>query len=600
MTFVNSVPFTTRPEIEGTFGVVSTTHWIASAVAMGVLERGGNAFDAAVAAGFTLQTVEPHLNGPAGEAPILAYAAGRATPNVICGQGVSPAAATIQRFRDLGLDLIPGTGLLAACVPAAFDAWMLLLRDYGTISLRDALAPAIYYAQNGVPVLPRIEATIESVRGLFSTHWKSSGAVYLRDGQTPRRGTLHRNPALAACYERVAREAEAQPGNRDAQIETARAVWYRGFVAEEIDRFCRRTDTLDTDGNPHQGLLTGEDMAQWQAQIEAPVSGQFRNYEVFKFGAWSQGPVMLQQLALLDGFPLEQLDPTGPEFVHLVLECSKLAFADREAFYGDPNFVDVPLGHLLSPEYTRERRVLIGRTASQILQPGLTGDDRAWQRLVEIQTARKTSVAVGAGEPTAGEVVAERGDTVHIDVIDRHGNMVAATPSGGWMQSSPVIPALGFPLGTRAQMFWLEEGLPSSLAPGKRPRTTLSASIAFRDGVPYMAWGTPGGDQQDQWATQLFLRHAAGGLNLQEAVEAPNWHSLHFPSSFWPRAAQPGAVVVEGRMPQATINELVRLGHKVEVGPTWSEGRLCAASQQGGHLRAASDPRSMQGYAVGR
>jgi gamma-glutamyltranspeptidase/glutathione hydrolase len=605
MTAPRPASFLTRPQIEGTFGAVASTHWIASGVAMGVLERGGNAFDAAVAAGFTLQMVEPHLNGPAGEVPIMVYDRRKGTPEVICGQGVAPAAATIERYTSLGLDLVPGTGLLAACVPGSFGAWMLLLRDYGTISLREALEPAIHYARNGVPVIPRIESSVESVRALFENYWPGSAAIYLKDGG-PRRGGIHRNESVAATYERILTEAEAAGGSRERQIEAARKAWYEGFVAGAVGRFCASGDVLDADGKPHTGLLTADDMARWQARVEKPARGKYRNYEVFKPGPWSQGPVMLQQLALLEGFPLEELDPNGAEFVHLIVECSKLAFADREAFYGDPDFVDVPLDRLLSKPYNDERRRLVGDDASAELISGRS--DEAWQRHLAAVARRRVDTAVGAGEPTVAgtgeptvaEPVAERGDTVHIDVVDRFGNMVAATPSGGWLQSSPVIPALGFPLGTRGQMFWLRPGLPSSLAPGKRPRTTLSASIAFRDGEPYLAWGTPGGDQQDQWSLQLFLRHAASGLGLQQSIEQPGWHSEHFPASFWPRAARPRALVVEGRMPAETVAELRRRGHEVEIGPDWSEGRLCAAARDGALLKAAADPRTTQGYAVGR
>jgi gamma-glutamyltranspeptidase/glutathione hydrolase len=607
MSIPAAVPFLTRPQIEGTFGAVASTHWIASAVAMGVLERDGNAFDAAVAAGFALQMVEPHLNGPAGEVPIVVYDRRNARPEVICGQGVSPAAATIERYEALGLDLVPGTGLLAACVPGAFGAWLLLLRDYGTISLRAALEPAIHYARNGVPVIPRIESAVAGVRSVFADHWPGSAMIYLRNGDVPQRGGIHSNPILADTYERILAEAEAAGGARERQIEAARRTWYEGFVAEEIDRFCSSGCVLNADGIPHAGLLTGDDMAAWEATVEAPVSRAFQSYEVFKPGAWSQGPVMLQQLALLEGFPLHELDTNGPDFVHLVVECSKLAFADREAFYGDPNFVDVPLQRLLSAEYNDSRRRLVGGDASGELLSGRT-DDASWQRHLAAIGQRKAATATGAGEPTVAgtgeptvaDVIAERGDTVHVDVVDRHGNMVAATPSGGWLQSSPLIPSLGFPLGTRAQMFWLERGLPASLAPRKRPRTTLSASIAFRDGEAYLAWGTPGGDQQDQWSLQLFLRHAVSGLNLQQAIEQPGWHSDHFPASFWPRTARPKALVVEGRLPAATVTELCRRGHEVEIGPDWSEGRLCGASRDGNVVRAAADPRSVQGYAVGR
>jgi gamma-glutamyltranspeptidase/glutathione hydrolase len=323
---------------------------------------------------------------------------------------------------------------------------------------------------------------------------------------------------------------------------------------------------------------------------------------------------------MLKGDDIAALDPTGPDFVHLVVEALKLAMIDRDAWYADPDFVDVPIKALLSDEYAAARRRLIGETASHEMRPG--APDGRTPRLATVRAAAAAGAGVGeptvgrlaggVGEPTLardGEAPVDRrgamaGDTCHVDVIDRWGNMVSATPSGGWLQSSPVIPALGFGLGTRAQMFWLEEGLPTSLAPGRRPRTTLSPSFVFKDGKPYMPFGTPGGDQQDQWQTIFFLRHAEHGLNLQEAIDAPSFHTEHVRTSFYPRPSRPGVVVVEGRAPTATIEELRRRGHVVEVGELWSEGRLsaCAAerTEEGTILKAGANPRGMQGYAVGR
>jgi gamma-glutamyltranspeptidase/glutathione hydrolase len=599
MSVINPNPFTTRPEIEGTFGVVASTHWIATAVGMAALEKGGNAFDAAVATAFTLQVVEPHLNGPGGDVPVIVYDVKRGKPEVICGQGPAPAGATIAHYRREGLDLVPGTGLLAACVPGTFETWMLLLRDYGTASLREVLTPALGYAQHGYPLVERASATIATVAELFRRHWPTSAAVYLPNGNVPAPGTLVSNPALAATYVRILKEAESAGGDRVAQIERARKSWSHGFVAEAIDRFCRTQDVLDTSGKPHRGVLTGSDMARWTPRVEAPLTYDYGRYTVCKTGPWGQGPVMLQQLALLKGFDLDRLDPAGPDFIHLQVECAKLAYADREAFYGDPDFVEVPTVTLLSEAYNAERRKLAGATASLELRPGSIKGFSAAIRL-QREGSPQVADAAGAGEPTVGRLGGTRGDTVHFDIVDEAGNMVSATPSGGWLQSSPVIPELGFPLGTRAQMFWLEEGLPASLAPNKRPRTTLSPTFALRDGEPYLAWGTPGGDQQDQWITQLFLRHVHAGLNLQEAIDAPAWHSEHFPSSFWPRAARPGVLVVEGRVPRATVAELTRRAHIVEVGADWSEGRLTAAARDGVRRRAAANPRGMQGYAAGR
>jgi gamma-glutamyltranspeptidase/glutathione hydrolase len=612
---VQQSKFTTRPEIDGTFGVVASTHWIGTAVGMGILERGGNAFDAAVATAFTLQVVEPHLNGPGGDAPILVYDVRKGRPEVICGQGPAPAAATIEHYRSLGLDLVPGTGLLAACIPGPFDAFMLMLRDYGTLRVRDVLEPAIFYARHGYPLVERIPATIETVEDLFREHWTTSADLYLPGGSVPEPGAIFTNDALAKTYERILAEGESGGGGRDGEIERARTAWSQGFVAEAIDRFCRTQEVMDTSGRRHRGVLTGQDMAGWQATVEAPISFAYGRYTVLKPPAWTQGLVTLQQLALLSGFDLQGLDPTGPDFIHLQVEAAKLAFADRDTFYGDPAFVEVPVEQLLGTAYNEERRRLITQAASLELRPGsIPGYGK---EIGAREGGERVAVgATGAGEPTVGRIQrvakpaddarasekagAVRGDTVHFDIVDRWGNMVSGTPSGGWLQSSPVIPELGFPLGTRAQMFWLDEEHPAALVPGKRPRSTLSPTMALRDGEPYLAWGSPGGDQQDQWIPQFFLRHVHAGLNLQEAIDAPAWHTEHFPSSFWPRTSRPGVVVVEGRVPEATVAELRRRGHIVEIGEDWSEGRLTAASRDGVRRKAAANPRGMQGYAAGR
>lgn len=594
--------FTTRPEITGTYGVVATTHWLASATGMGVLERGGNAFDAAVAAGFVLQVAEPHLNGPAGEFPAIFHSAAENQTRVLCAQGTMPRAATIARFRELGLNNIPGSGVLGATIPGAFDGWMMFLRDYGTISLRDALEPAIYYADSGVPVLPKIATFIGRVEKLFNTEWTSSGDIYLNKGRAPEVGSFLKNPAIGATYRRIIAEAEQASGNRDGQIEAARRIWAEGFVAEAIDRFYTTERVLDASGNHHVGLLRGEDLRDWTATYEMPRTLDYHNYTVCKTDFWGQGPVLLQALGILQPMELAKLEPDGPDFVHLVVEAIKLAFADREAWYGDPLHVDVPADTLLSSSYAAQRRALISDTASLDMRPGHPDG-----RTPNIEANMNADTDLGEighyfslGEPTVQASGEARGDTVHIDIIDRYGNLVSMTPSGGWLQSAPVIPELGFCLNTRGQMFWLDEKSQSALAPGRRPRTTLSPSLALRDGVPYLAFGTPGGDQQDQWQTLLFLNHVEHGMNLQQAIDHPAFHSEHFPVSFWPRVNRPGRLVMEGRYPSATIDELIKRGHEVMVGEDWSEGRLSAASKEGSILRAAANPRGMQGYAIGR
>src|SRR4030088_2776933 len=471
MSKINPDPFTTRPEIEGTFGVVTSTHWIATAVGMATFEKGGNAFDAGVATAFTLQVVEPHLNGPGGDVPIIVHDTKRGRTEVICGQGPAPAGATIAHYPSGGL---------AACVPGPFESWMLLLRDYGTLRLRDVLEPAIGYARDGYPLVERASATIATVEQLFRKYWTTSAAVYLPNNEVPKPGTLFTNKTLSETYARILKEAESAGSDRLAQIESARKAWSRGFVAEAIDKFCRTQEVMDVSGSPHRGVLRADDMARWQPSVEAPLTYDYGRYTVCKPGVWSQGPVMLQQLALLKGFELDGLDPAGAEFIHLQIECAKLAFADREKFYGDPNFNEIPVATLLSDQYNNARRKLISDRASLDFIPGSVEGFGSVIKLRREVGHREAAGAMGAGEPTVGRFGEGRGDTLHFDVIDQAGNMISATPSGGWLQSSPVIPDLGFCLGSRAQMFWLEEGHPASLAPGKRPRATLTPTPAPR------------------------------------------------------------------------------------------------------------------------
>ena len=589
--------FTTRPELTGDFGMVASTHWLASAAGMATLERGGNAFDAAVAAGLTLQVVEPHLNGLGGDAPILLWSAERREPLVICGQGPAPAAATIERYRELGLELVPGSGLLAACVPGAFDAWMLMLRDFGTMAPADVFTYAIHYAERGFPLLPRMVETIAEVEELFRDEWPTSAELWLDGGRAPRAGTIWRNRPLADTYKRIVAEAETAGGGREEQVDAARDAFLRGFVAEAIAEFVDGAEVLDSSGRRNPGLLSGDDMAGFAATIEAPVSSDYRGLTVCKAGPWSQGPVFLQQLRLLEDFDLAAMGRESAEFVHTVVECSKLAFADREAWYGDPERVDVPLETLLSREYAAARRALVGAEASDELRPG--SPDGREPLLAPPPPVDEVAAGLGAGEPTLGR--AQPGDTCHVDVVDSEGNMVAATPSGGWLHSSPAIPGLGLCLGTRAQMFWLTEGLPNSLEPGKRPRTTLTPSLALRDGEPYMAFGTPGGDGQDQWSLQFLLSHLDCALNLQESIDAPAFTSTHFPSSFYPRASEPGHLELEERFGDSVVAELRARGHDVGVAEPWSIGRMSAVTRTpDGVLRAAANPRGMQGYAAGR
>jgi len=615
--------FTTRPEILGTFGVVTSTHWLASSTGMSLLEKGGNAFDAAVATGFVLQVVEPHLVGPAGEVPIIFHSVSTGKTEVLCGQGPTPAAATLEHYKGLGLDLIPGNGLLPAVIPGAFDAWMCLLRDHGTMRLRDVLEPAIFYAEKGHALMPRIANTIGTLKDFFETHWPSTAEIYVPAGQVPAALKRFCNPTLANTWKRVLTEAEAAGTDRQTQIEAARDAFYRGFVAEAIDKYVRTNEVMDESGSAHRGVLTGQDMAGYRASYEPALTYDYGDYTIAKAGAWSQGPAFLQTLALLKGRDLAAMAPDGADFIHYVTEAMKLAYADREVYYGDPRFVDVPLEQLLSEAYNAPRRALITEQASHVLQPGVVPGyeaqrDRVMDTLnrlsretppaseataarIEPQASAAASATGGATASAAQQLSAKRGDTTHLDIIDRWGNMVSATPSGGWFQSSPVIPELGFGLNTRAQMFWLEPGLPCTLAPGKRPRTTLTPSLALRHGKPYMVFGTPGGDQQDQWQLLMFLRHVHHGLGLQRIMDMPMSHTLHAPKSFYPRDRQSGHLAVEASFAPEVIAALARRGHRMDVNPEWAIGRLTAALlDDDGIMHAAASPRLMQAYAVGR
>jgi len=595
--------------------MAASTHWLATASAQAVLERGGNAFDAAVAGAFVLHVVEPHLNGPGGDVVGLFVTEFEPrNPIVLMGQGPAPAGATVEHYRSEGLDLVPGAGALAAAIPGAVDAWLLLLRDHGSWELPDVLHFAIGYARDGHPMLGRVAATIEAVAELFTEHWPTSAEQWMPGGSPVAEGELVVNPALATTLQRLAEAATGE--SRQERIDAARREWREGFVAEAIVRFIRDPHRHSTGGD-HAGVITGNDLAGFSAGYESAVTGEFRGHTIAKSGPWGQGPAILQTLAILSGLDDDLLDPSTGVGAHTILESQKLAFADREAYYGDG--ADVPLDYLLSPGYADLRRRLITNAASLQLRPGtVAGVDAYFPPLVE---ERPAGSAAGIGEPTieraqpsepgenpldAGEPSVDlggvtRGDTCHIDVIDRWGNVVSATPSGGWLQSNPTIPELGFCLGTRLQMTWLERGTPSTLTPGMRPRTTLTPTLVFGPNDEVTALGSPGGDQQDQWQLLYLLRTIIGGYTPQEAIDAPAFHSTAFPESFWPRTWTPGGAVVESRLPEAAVAELVLRGHNVTQVGGWSLGRLSAVGRsQSGLLFGAANPRGAQGYAAGR
>lgn len=584
----------TRPELAGHFGMVAATHWLAAATGMGILEKGGNAFDAAVASGLVLQVVEPHLNGPGGEVPIMIYEASTDKVSVICGQGPLPGSASIDRLRSLGLVQVPGTGLLPACVPGAFGAWMMLLENFGQLELEEVLAPAIAYAVGGFRLLPRAAATIAAQEENFRQFWPTSAEVYLGSGMVPIGGKNWSNPLLGATYQRLLVEAKAAKGGRESRISRARDIFYQGFVAEAIDSFVAKTEVLDDSGHIHGGMLNGDDLATWYPTLENSVSIDYHNTQVHKTGPWGQGPVFLQQLRLLEGFDLKSLGSNSPKFVHIVTEAAKLAFADRDAFYGDPNFVEIPMEHLLSRSYANERRTLITDSASYELRPGSPGGYQPWIAGPQLFSTTDKGARTGAPPDPIGR------DTCHLDVADRYGNLVAATPSGGWLHGSPCVPGLGFSLSTRGQMCWLDENSPSAYVGGRRPRTTLTPTLTISEDGRSLAFGTPGGDQQDQWSLAFFLRSQHFGMNLQEAIDAPTFHTTHLTGSFHPREARPGRIHIESRIGKETLADLRLRGHDLVVEGNWSLGRVCAVGRSNQELSAGADARQDQAYAVGR
>ncbi|MDQ1582361.1 MAG: gamma-glutamyltranspeptidase / glutathione hydrolase [Microbacteriaceae bacterium] len=597
--FTEPPSFTTRPTLRGTFGMSASTHWLATASAQAVLERGGNAFDAAVAGAFVLHVVEPHLNGPGGDmTAVFATAANPGTPVVLMGQGPAPEAATVEHYRAEGLDLVPGAGALAAAIPGAVDAWLLLLRDHGTWELGEVLAFAIGYARDGHPRLANVTRTIEHVAELFAEHWPTSAELWMPNGRIPAENEIVANPAHAHTLERLVAAANVEAGNdsRESRIDAARRQWREGFVASAIVDFMR-TPHRHSSGTDHAGVISERDLAGFEARYEPAATVRFRGHTIAKTGPWGQGPALLQTLAILDGFDDEYLDPSTALGAHTILEAQKLALADREAYYGD---TDVPLDYLLSEDYARERRALIGDTASYEIRPGFVPGYEAF--LPPLRTDVPVPASAGVGEPTVSTTGETRGDTCHIDVVDQWGNIVSATPSGGWLQSSPTIPELGFCLGSRLQMTWLESGSPSTLTPGKRPRTTLTPTLVLKDGRPVAALGSPGGDQQDQWQLLYLLRTIVGGYSPQQAIDAPAFHSTSFPGSFWPRTWTPGEAVVEDRLGDDVIHELERRGHRVTRAGDWSLGRISSVGIDPGTglLSAAANPRSAQGYAAGR
>jgi gamma-glutamyltranspeptidase/glutathione hydrolase len=580
--------FTTRPVFMGRRGVIASGHYLAARAGQLMFEKGGNAIDAAVASGFALNILEPQSNGIGGEVPILIYNAAKGQVFSISGQGWVGRAATIDWFRKAKIDPIPGDGLLPATVPAAFGSWAFALMRFGTLTLRDVLEPAIDYTEHGFGVYPTLRTALVGLAKKFREHWPGSAAIYLPNNRVPDVGELLRNPDWANTMKRVVEvESKEKKRGREGAIQAAIDYWYKGDPAERMVSFMQKNEFLDASRRRNRGLLSKEDFAEWQPRSEDPVTVKYRGLDVYKCGPWTQGPVFLQQLRLLEGFELRKLGHNSPQYIHTVIESAKLAFADRERYYSDPEFVKVPMKELLSRPYADARRKLIDpKKASMEMRPGsISGPQSKGWVPEDMHDLPQTF----------------RGDTTHTCAVDRHGNMMAATCSGGWIPSSPVIPGLGFCMGTRAQMFYLDPHHASALVPRKRPRTTLTPSLVLKDNQPFMVFGTPGGDQQDQWTLQFFLNYVDFNMNLQEAIDQPTFHSIHFPSSFYPHDATAGGLVLEGRIPEATRKEMASRGHKVQAAADWAHGKVMAVrlDRKQGTIHGGVSPRGQIGYVMG-
>ena len=587
----------------GTRGVVTSGHYLATAAGFRIMEQGGNAIDAAAAMCFCVNLLEPQSNGTGGEVPVLLYSAQEKKAFAISGMGWTAKAFSLDWCREHDIDLIPGDGYLPACVPATVGTWATAVARFGTMSFSQVLQPVIELAENGFPVYQTLHRHISDNLVKYTELYPTTGEVYCPDGRAPQVGEILKNPDYASTMRTMCRaEDDARGKGRVAGIEAASKAFYDGPIAERIVRFISDNPIQDASGSAHAGLLSYEDFAEWNAAVEEPESINYRGLDVYKCPPWTQGPVFLQQLSILEGFDLQGMGHNSADYIHTLVETAKLAFADREAYYGDPLFDDVPFDVLLSKEYAAKRRGLIGDAASMEMRPGDAGNGMPTFDLTDVAADNRRALGVTASELVdLGQGHAHIGDTTHLDAADKEGNMIAATPSGGWLGTSPVIKGLGLPIGTRGQMFYLNPDRPNTLAPRKRPRATLTPSLVTKDGRPLMAFGTPGGDSQDQWTLQAFLNIVDFGMGIQEALDAPSVHSEHFPSSFYPREAYPGRVNVEGGIDKSVLRELERRGHEVVGEIPWSHGKVLCVRRDAdtGLLEAGASAKGQIGYALG-
>ena len=584
----------TRTEVRGLRGVVAAGHPLVADVGMEIFKQGGNAVDSGLAMVLAASVVEFNSFGFGGEMPTLIYSPREGRVVAINGNTRAPKAARIEWFRDQGYKLIPADGFLPAGVCAVLAGVVLSLNQYGTLSFSEIVRGAIRLAE-GFPVNERWRKNVgreetEKYRGpkTFRQEWPSSAAVLLHNGRVPEVGEITRNPDLARTFRRLAQAEKkvlAKGGDRDMGLRAVHDYFYKGPIARELVQFSRNFKVRDGEGGYHHSLLTDDDFAEYEARIQEPWSMSYRGYQVYKCGPWTQGPVFLQQLALLEGYNLANLGHNSVDYLHLWLETAKLAHADKEKYYGDPDFVYVPRQGLLSRKYAEVRRKLIDwKKASLELIPG---DPFPFDLHPEKRPPNLSLAPVQPGLKDDG--------TTGVRAADSHGTIFSCTPSGGWPASSPVVPGLGFCLGSRIQMFYLEEGLAKSLAPSKQPSTSLTPSLVMKNGRPWMGFGMPGGDKQDQGTLQFFLNVVDFGMGLQDALDAPKVWTKHFPGLFYPHRASPGSAYLEGRLKnlEEITAELLQRGHDVKVAKPWSGDNTMVVmiDPRTGTLLAATNPR---------
>ncbi len=549
-----------HPRLFGTRGAVASNSYLSANAGADILKAGGNAIDAAVAMTLVEGLVNPQMNTLGGECPILLRLAGESRVIAVNGNMAAPMAATPEAFLSRGYRDVPDEDVMAAGVPATFSALVSALTRWGTMSFREVSAPARELASKGFAVSAGLRQQhkfgLAALQDKFRSKWPASAKLYLPGDAVPEVGQLLKNDALARTLDYLANERDPHE------------AFYRGDVASEIAKFSKERD----------GLLVRGDLETFETHIEQPVSLRFGDAELFKCGFWTQGPAELQTIALMSRFDVASMRPGSADYCHLLIEAMKLAFADREQYYGDPQRAMVPADVLLSERYTAQRAKLIDpRKSNRELRPG----DAHRNGALLPEDERFTPKDWGAG-------------TVHVDAIDARGNMASFTPSGAWIKSAEVIGSLGFPLSSRMMTFYLAPAHhPNVVAPGKRPRTTLTPSLAFKAGKPWMTFGTMGGDNQGQWLLQFFMYRACFGLSLQDAIEAPRLSTEHFPGFFSPHQGAPNRVRIEARFGAKVIDELRRRGHDIDVAPDWTEGFVSGAQidEASGVLEAGCDPR---------